>query len=75
MQFNFLPPINYLRLVLFNPHFFSVPRNAELQKKEHLLSDDEFERELELGDFSSLGSDEEIDDDDLLLELEEAINS
>ena len=51
-----------------------VPRNAELKKKD-LLSDDELERELELGDFSSLGSDEEIDDDELLLELEEMINS
>ena len=50
-------------------------RNAELRKKEDLLSDEELERELELGDFSSLGSDEEIDDDDLLLELEEMINS
>ena len=50
-------------------------RNAELEKKKDLLSDDELERELELTDFSSLGSDEEIDDDALLLELEEMINS
>lgn len=49
--------------------------NAELEKKKDLLSDDELERELELTDFSSLGSDEEIDDDALLLELEEMINS
>lgn len=49
--------------------------SAELKKKEDLLSDDELERELELGDFSSLGSNEEIDDDDLMLELEEMINS
>ncbi len=48
---------------------------AELKKKEDLLSDDELERELERGDFPSLDSGEEIDDDDLLLELEEMLNS
>ena len=50
-------------------------RNVELKKKEDLLSDDELERELELDDLSSLASGEEIDDDDLMLELEEMINS
>ena len=50
-------------------------RNVERKKTDDLMSDDELERELELGDFSSLGSDEEIDDDDLLLELDEMINS
>ncbi|XP_065070740.1 DNA ligase 1-like isoform X1 [Rhopilema esculentum] len=49
--------------------------NVELKKKEDLLSDDELERELELDDLSSLASGEEIDDDDLMLELEEMINS
>lgn len=65
--------IAFLLIVLFTLAFFC--RSAELKKKEDLLSDDELERELELGDFSSLGSNEEIDDDDLMLELEEMINS
>ena len=58
----------------FNLHL-SFYSNAELRKNEDLLSDDELERELELGDFSSLDDAEEIDDDDLMLQLEEMINS
>ena len=50
--------------------------DAELRKKkEDLMSDDELERELDLGNISSGDDLEDLNEDDLLLEIEEMINS